>query len=103
MAKFKLEVKPTFKSKIQMPLHGGDTAELEFEFKHRTRDQIAEWVKGLSKMSDPDIMEDILSGWSIDEPFNRQSIELLCQNFVGAPHVLYETYLLELRQAREKN
>lgn len=103
MAKFTLAVKPTFKSKIQMPVHGGGAVELEFEFKHRSRDQLAEWGKTLVKLPDPEMLEDILAGWNIDEPFGRESIELLCQNYAGAPKVLLETYLLELRQAREKN
>ena len=103
MAKFTLAVKPTFKSKIKMPVHGGDTVELEFEFKHRTRDQIAEWTKGFSKIKDIDLLEDMLAGWNIEEPFSRESLELLCQNFSGAPGVILSAYLAELSQARQKN
>lgn len=103
MAKFTLAVKPTFKSKIQMPVHGGDTVELEFEFKHRTRDQLNDWVKSFAKLADPDMIEAMVVGWSIEDPFNRESIELLCQNYAGAPKVLLESYIQELRQAREKN
>jgi hypothetical protein len=103
MAKFKLEVKPTFKSEIQMPLHGGDTVKLEFEFKHRTRDQLAEWAKGVAKLKDVDLLDDVLAGWNIDEPYCRESLELLCQNFAGAPRVILDAYLGELNQARQKN
>jgi hypothetical protein len=103
MAKFSLAVKPTFKAKIQMPVHGGDSVELEFEFKHRTRDQLAAWGKTMAKMTDLEMLEDILVGWNIEDPFNRESLELLIQNFYGAPMVLLVAYHDELKQARQKN
>ncbi len=103
MAKFTLAVKPTFKTKIQMPVHGGGTEEVELEFKHRTRDQITDWAKGFDKIKDVDLLDDMLAGWDIKEPLSRESLELLCQNFSGAPGVILDTYLSELRQARQKN
>ena len=62
MAKFKLAVAPTFKAKVAIPVHGGESVELNFEFKHRTRDQLSELMKGIEKRKDVDLMEDILAG-----------------------------------------
>ena len=103
MAKFKLDVKPTFKTKVQMPIHGGDTVELEFEFKHRTKDEFSAWMKGLDKRADVDVLEDVLVGWNLDDPCTRDSMSLLCQNFVGAPREIVNAYVEELMQARRKN
>lgn len=103
MAKFKLEVSPTFKATVGLPIHGGKTVDLEFEFKHRTRDQLNEWMKGLPKRGDVDILEDVLAGWSLDDPFTRESMELLAQNFAGAPREIVSAYIDEMTQARRKN
>lgn len=103
MAKFSLAVKPTFKSKIDMPVHGGGTKEVELEFKHRTRDQLAEFHKSLEKKNDIDMLEEILVGWDMVEPFHRDSVEQLVQNFYGAPLIILRNYFAELHQAREKN
>lgn len=103
MAKFKLAVAPTFKAKVGIPVHGGETVELSFEFKHRTRDQLSELMKGIEKRKDVELMEDILAGWELDDPFGKESIELLCQNFVGAPREILGTYITEITQARRGN
>lgn len=103
MAKFKLEVAPTFKSTVALPIHGGKTVEVEFEFKHRTRAVMNEWMKGIAKRSDVEVLEDILAGWNLDDAFSREAIELLCQQFIGWPRDILAAYLDELTQARRKN
>lgn len=103
MAKFKLAVAPTFKAKVAIPVHGGETVELSFEFKHRTRDQLADMMKTIEKRKDVDLMLDVLAGWELDDPFGKESIELLCQNFAGAPREIFGTYITEITQAKRGN
>lgn len=88
---------------MAIPVHGGESVELSFEFKHRTRDQLSELMKGIEKRKDVELMEDVLAGWELDDPFGKDSIELLCQNFVGAPREILGTYITEITQARRGN
>ena len=103
MAKFKLAVAPTFKAKVAIPVHGGDSVELQFEFKHRTRDQLSEMMKGIEKRKDADLVEDVLAGWELEDPFSKESIELLCQNCAGAPREIIGAYITEITQAKRGN
>lgn len=103
MAKFSLAVKPTFKAKVGIKVHGGEAVDVEFEFKHRTRDQLTEWLKGLDKRKDAEVLSDVLAGWALDDEFTPENIAILCQNFAGAPREIVDAYLGEISQARRKN
>ena len=50
-----------------------------------------------------DVVLDIASGWDLDEPFEKQNVELLLQNYLGAARAIIETYINELTSARVKN
>lgn len=100
--KFKLQPAPTFKAKVEIPVHGGPAVSVEFEFKHRTRDQMAELFKN-TKRSDADTLIEVLAGWELDDPFCEESIALLVQNYVGAAPAIVSCYVAELTQARKGN
>lgn len=38
--KFVLDPAPTFKATVNIPVHGGETAPVVFEFKHRDREAL---------------------------------------------------------------
>jgi len=101
--KFKLQPAPTFKAKVQIPVHGGDPVAVEFEFKHRTRDEVNKWFKGADKRSDVDALVGILAGWELEDQFGQESIELLVQNHIGAAPAIVARYVEELVQARKGN
>lgn len=100
--KFRLQPAPTFKAKVDIPVHGGSAVAVEFEFKHRTRDQIAEFFKD-EKRGDVDTILEVLAGWELDDPFGRESVELLVQNYAGAAPAIVARYVEELIQARKGN
>lgn len=100
--KFKLQPEPTFKAKVDIPVHGGDAVAVEFEFKHKTRDQVAELFKD-TKRSDVDTILEVLAGWELDDPFGKESVELLVQNYAGAASAIVARYVEELIQARRGN
>lgn len=101
--KFKLVAAPTFKAKVSVPVHGGEAVLLEFEFKHRTRDEMAKWLEGSAGRSDVDSLLDVLAGWELDDPFGKESVELLVQNYCGAAPAIVARYVDELIQARRGN
>lgn len=103
MSKFKLDVAPTFKAAVEVPVHGGESASVVLEFKHRTKDDLTAWLAGAKERNDVDALTGCIVGWDLDEPFNPESVALLVQNYAGAAPVIVERYLVELIQARRKN
>lgn len=101
--KLKLAVAPTFKAKVDIPVHGGDTVPVEFEFKHRTKDDLVKWLGEADGRKDQQSLEDCLAGWELDDPFTPESINLLIQNYAGAPLAIVQKYVDEIVQARRKN
>ena len=106
-SKFSLSATPTFKAKVAIPIPGKQAELVEFTFKARTRDEFREFVDQIqnadSSTGDVDTILDIASGWELDDPFDREHIELLTQNYLGAAKAVIGTYFTELTQARIKN
>lgn len=105
--KFSLSTAPTFRAKVAIPIPGKTAEPVEFTFKARTRDEFREFVDQIqnadSSTGDVDTILDIASGWELADPFDREHIELLTQNYLGAAKAVIETYFTELTQARIKN
>lgn len=103
MAKLKLNPEPTFKAKVAIPVPGAQAADVEFVFKHRTREQFADWLKSLEdKEKVPAVME-IAMGWDLDDPFNAETVGQLLSQYIGAFQPILEKYMDELVQAKQKN
>ncbi|MBX9754534.1 MAG: phage tail assembly chaperone [Pseudomonadaceae bacterium] len=103
MSKFKLDPNPTFKAVVQIPVHGGESEPVVFEFKHRTRDQLDEFYKPKKERTIEEQLMDMIVGWDLDDEFNAENVAKLAQNFIGAATALVTVYVAELMQARTKN
>jgi len=105
MAKNKLNLNaaPTFKKEVEIPVAGGKPAFVEFTFKHRTRDDLKDFIEALSGREDVEVLIDIATGWDLDDPFGKESLEKLVQNYTGAARAVIEVYLAEMAGARVKN
>jgi len=105
MAKLKLNPEPTFKAKVGIPVPGAGKAPVEFVFKHRSREQIKEWMKAQAESDDQDTdtVMDFAVGWDLDDEFNAENVTKLCNNYPGAGFEILTAYLMELRGARAKN
>ena len=105
MAKIKLVLtaNPTFKAKVMIPVAGGLPTPVEFTFKHRSKDAFSEWVKSLTDKDDADLIMEVASGWELDDAFERENIELLCQNYLGASRAVIEKYIGEQTAAKLGN
>lgn len=102
-AKFVLTAAPTFKRAVAIPVAGGKDANIEFTFKHRTRDQFKEFVEGIGGREDVEVIMDIASGWELEDAFDDNNIEELTQNYLGSARAIIETYINELTNARLGN
>jgi hypothetical protein len=103
MAKLKLTPDPTFKAKVGIPVPGQDSADVEFTFKHRTRDETMAWLKEVTQMTDTDTLMGLAVGWDLDDEFTRENVERLCTNYGGSGAAVLNKYLAELRGERTKN
>lgn len=100
--KFTLTPNPTFKAPVEIPLPDGQVAKPVFEFKHRDKDSLDALIKN-KKISDPDLLGEILAGWDLAEEFGAAGIELLCKNYVMAPKAIFSTYITALVDGRRGN
>lgn len=102
----KLKAAPTFKAKVGIPMPGGKAEEVEFEFRHMTRDALNEFLSGKEAegRSYEDTIAQIVVGWSgVDAPFSKEAVAEMCQNYLGAPTAILGAYGKELAAARLGN
>ena len=106
---FKLQPKPTFKVEVLIPVPGGDSGKLTFEFKHKGRKDLQAYYEGLSEgassgRTDADALCELIAGWEgIDAEFSEDNLGTLLDNYPGAAAALFEAYRLGLTEGRRKN
>lgn len=101
--KFKLEAAPTFKAKVAIPIPGGDTQDVEFEFKHVPKDEFNDLFSPDNALPDVELILKICAGWELDDPFNAASVEKLRQNYQAAPGAIVRKFVAEIGPARLGN
>ena len=103
MAKLSLVANPTFKAKVGVPVAGGESIDTVFTFKHRTKDDLDEFIKTRADKSDAESFLDMVSGWDLQDEFTPENVETLLQNYIGTGLAAFRVYIDELIGARVKN
>lgn len=103
MAKLTLAVSPTFPVTVTVPKAGDSPVTLKLTCKHRTKAQLDEFIQTRADKSDADSILDMATGWDLDDAFNLENIESLCQNYIAAPMEIYRAYIDQLVGAKVKN
>jgi hypothetical protein len=104
MAKLKLQPDPTFKAKVAIQAAGEEGVDpVEFTFKHRTRDEVDEFLKASADLRDAGLIMEVAIGWELSDAFTAENINKLAQNYITAPRTIVNAYIDELVKAREKN
>lgn len=103
MAKIKLDADPTFSCAVPIPVPGKGIVDVQFTFKHRSREQVLAWVNEAKDNGDVATVKAVATGWELDDEFTDENIAKLCSNYAGAGFAIVQTYLDELRGARVKN
>ncbi|MEN6538692.1 MAG: phage tail assembly chaperone [Mizugakiibacter sp.] len=124
--KVKLGNRPkNFKRVIAFPLVEGGEGAIEVSFKYRTRSEFGAFIDGIfaaAKEEAPadgefkmaDLMAktrdknaayllDVIDGWNLDEPLNRETAEQLCDELPAAAAEIMEAYRLCTVEGRVKN
>lgn len=104
MPKLTLVANPKFTADVLIPIAGGDPIPVKFEFRHRTKQELDEFMKSREgKTDEQSIMEMVVSWPGLEDEFNLSNVELLLQNRIGAALAIYRKYVEELLGARIKN
>lgn len=103
MARLTLNPAPTFKAMVEICRPGLDNEKIEITFKHRTRDQMDEFILQMADMSIEDQVMAVACDWDLVDTFNLENVKLLGQNYITAPMAIRDKYIAELIKAKEKN
>jgi hypothetical protein len=103
MAKFKLQPDPTFKAKVAIQVAGGKPVEVEFTFRHRSREDLEKFIQASTERPDPQTILEMASGWELSDAFTQENLELLSQNYIGASRAIFDKYIEEHTKARLGN
>ena len=124
--KIKLGNRPkNFKRVITFPLIEGGEGAIEVTYKYRTRQEFGAFIDGIFaaakeeqpqdgefKMSDlmgktrdknAAYLLDVIEGWNLDEPLNRETAEQLCDELPAAAAEIMEVYRSAIVEGRLKN
>ena len=103
MTIFKLDPDPVFRTKVPIPVHGGKTVAVEFGFRHRTRDELSEFLKNAGQMDDVSLVMAVATGWDLEDAFNEENIRKMLQNYMGSGKAIGSAYIDELTMAKVGN
>jgi hypothetical protein len=103
MAKLTLTPAPTFRAKVDIPVAGSKPVPVEFEFKHRTKSDLDKFMQSRAGVADLDSIMEMVVSWDLAEPFDRDAVTALLENYAGSAIALYVAYVDELLQAKRKN
>ncbi|WP_055134594.1 phage tail assembly chaperone [Pseudomonas mediterranea] len=129
MAGIKIAQAPTFSARVSIPRLGDAATEVEFEFKSRTRKELAEltdaWIqrnkadfdvikeKGeavtyaeitdASIARETDQVRDVVVGWGFDEQLSHEAIYELVATYPGVADAILKAYREAFEPARLGN
>lgn len=105
MAKIRLslDAAPTFNAPVKVPVPGGGTTPVQFTFKGRTKSDFQTFIDTLKGRDDIDVLMDIACGWELSDPFDKDHVEKMLENYIGSGLAVIQTYIAELTGARLGN
>ncbi len=101
---FKLKANPTFKAKVEIARADGERGEVEFEFRHKTTEQVNDFLKRAESAKPAEWAKEIIAGWSgVDAEFSDESLADLLQEHFAAAEAIMSGYLRALSGGRLGN
>lgn len=103
MAKLKLKADPTFNRKVGLTTHAGAVVEVEFTFKHRTRDAAKKLEEEIKGKDDAEVIMLVACGWELEDEFNADNLRILADNYMASAIEVFREYVQALNGARLGN
>ncbi len=101
MATLKLKAEPTFTARVPIPIPGKSPVQVLFTFKHRTRTELDALIES-GNVPGRDAVEyvmEMVSGWDLTDPFSKENVSALINEFPGAAAAISRTYIEQLMGA----
>lgn len=112
---FTLQPNPTFKLDVTIPTPTGE-GKIKFEFKHKGRKALAEFIKNLvpaetaegaepeEGRKDSEVLLEIVAGWEgVDQKFSPEALDTLLDNYPSAAKAIFDAYIPALTEGAAKN
>ena len=103
MAKLTLEANPTFTADVGVPVAGAPDVLVPFNFKHRARTELLQWLKELDGKDKVTAITDCVTAWGFEDEFTPANVGRLLEQRIGSGDAIVNTYTEELIKARTKN
>ena len=101
---FQLEPSPTFTAPVAIPLPGGETATIDFIFKHKKKAAFQQFVDSIKDQPELATCAEVVSGWAnVNAEYSIEALESMLDNYHGAALAILQSYIRELTGARVKN
>jgi hypothetical protein len=108
---FRLNPNPTFKAAVPLSVPGLEQPlSVSMTFRHKTQEQLADWMARAPGRSDPDVLGEVLVDWDGVQdddggpvPFSYANLVALLGNYPASKGEIFSTYLAELTKAKRKN
>ena len=93
---FSLDIEPTFKSTVKIPVPGKAPHPVEFTFKHHDQEAFKAFGAKLKDYErDTDAVMDIACGWDLEEPWDRGNVEKLVTRYLGSARAIIDRFASE--------
>ena len=103
MKKFSLDPNPTFRFNVAIPVPGEKVSDVVFIGRHKSKRDVNELFERGKSLSDVDLVMEITCGGELDDPFDRENVTRMVENYIGSTGAIFQTYIRELSGQREKN
>lgn len=103
----KLQPNPTFWHPVHITVPGQEKpAIVDFEFVHKTKEEVAKFVDMLNKEDKPDeaILGELMKDWKgVDAEYSPSALRDLLSNYPASGLEILRGYLAALTESRRKN
>ena len=103
----KLQPNPTFWHPVNITVPGQEKpAVVDFEFVHKTKEQVASFIKAIEDDDRPDeaVLGDIIKSWKgVDAEYSPSALRDLLSNYATSGLEILRGYLAALTESRRKN
>lgn len=94
---FRIKANPTFRAKVRLPIPGAEPAVIECLFKHKTRDELREFLGRASAHDSEAALGEILEGWSgVEREYTQEALAELLNAYPAAGNTIFDAYLFTL-------
>lgn len=100
---------PTFVAPVPLSVPGlVKPLDVSFTFRHKTKDALKVWLDNANKKPDHELLDEVIASWDIKAdgeavPYTLSNLATLLANYSPSHGEIFQAYIRELTQAKQKN